>query len=336
VLDRDAAADGQFVYAVRTTGIYCRPSCPARRPRVDNVAFHHTPSEAEAAGFRACLRCRPEEHRASPRIERVHQLCRLLERTGGPPTLTELAQSVGLSPFHTHRLFKTTTGLTPRAYAIACRRALVRRALGEEPSVTAAIYRAGYTSSGRFYDEAPRILGMTPTQYRAGSPPDRVLFAVGQHTLGAVLVAATPKGVCAILLGDDPATLVRDLEDRFPRAELVGGDEAFESHVAAVIGAIAEPGAAQALPLDVRGTVFQQRVWEALRAIPAGETRTYADIARTIGQSKAARAVARACAANPVAIAIPCHRVVRRDGCESGFRWGIERKRRLLAEETNR
>ncbi|MCA9705634.1 MAG: bifunctional DNA-binding transcriptional regulator/O6-methylguanine-DNA methyltransferase Ada [Myxococcales bacterium] len=334
VIARDRTADGTFVYSVSTTGIYCRPSCPSRRPRPRHVAFHRDAAEAERAGFRSCKRCRPED--SSPdehRAERVARLCRLLEHADPTPSLEALASHVGLSPSYTHRMFKALTGLTPRAYAAAHRAARVREGLPTKGSITEAIYDAGYGSSSRFYAESSALLGMTPTELRSGGDALRIRFAVGQCSLGSILVAATERGVCAITLGDQPQALVHDLERRFPQAELQGADADFERLVALVVGLVEEPRSAPTLPLDIRGTAFQRRVWAALSKIPAGTTATYAEIARALGLPRAARAVAQACAANPLAVAIPCHRVVRADGALSGYRWGVERKRELLERE---
>jgi AraC family transcriptional regulator of adaptative response/methylated-DNA-[protein]-cysteine methyltransferase len=331
---RDSEADGRFVYSVRTTGVYCRPSCGARTPRPENVAFHLTSADAERAGFRPCKRCRPDQPpRERQQTDTVVALCRLIEKGDPPPTLRELAEHAGLSSYHLHRVFKDVTGLTPGAYAAAQRARRVRSALKVSRTVTDAIYDAGYRSSGRFYAESNEVLGMTPTSYRTGGASTEIRFAVGECSLGSILVAASPRGVCAILMGDDPDALARNLQDRFPRAHLIGGDTAFEQIVAKVVGFVEAPGAGLDLPLDVRGTVFQQRVWQALREIPFGSTASYSDIARRIGAPKSVRAVAQACAANPVAVAIPCHRVVRNDGGLSGYRWGVERKRALLDRE---
>ena len=334
---RSVAADGTFYYSVRTTGVYCRPSCGSRRPRPENVQFHATREEAELAGFRPCKRCRPdrpslaEEHAAM-----VTEICRLIETASRVPALDALAARAGMSPFHFHRVFKAVTGLTPRAYAAAHRGERVRRELEMAPTISAAIYDSGYSSNGRFYGESERMLGMTPTEYRSGGAKAEIRFAVGECSLGSILVARSERGVCAIFLGDDPEALTRELQDRFPRATLIGGDAAFEELVARVVGLIEVPGTGADLPLDVRGTAFQQRVWRALREIPAGSTATYREIARRIGAPRAVRAVAHACAVNPVAVAIPCHRVVRSDGQLAGYRWGIERKRELLEREAVR
>src|SRR5262245_46331222 len=331
---RDRAADGVFYFSVRTTGVYCRPSCGARQPRRENVAFHASPAAAEKAGFRPCKRCRPTEVALAERqAAAVAQACRLIERADELPSLAALAQRAGMSRFHFHRVFKQVTGVTPKAYAAAHRANRVRDALGQSGSVTEAIYDAGFNSSGRFYAASSDLLGMQPRAFRAGGTGAAIRFAVGQCSLGAILVAATDKGVCAITLGDDPDALVRDLQDRFPKARLIGGDMAFETLVAKVVGFVEAPAHGLDLPLDLRGTAFQQRVWQALQKIPAGRTATYSEIARRIGRPKAVRAVAAACADNPVAVAIPCHRVVRLDGNLAGYRWGIARKRALLAKE---
>ena len=337
VVRRDPAADGEFYYSVRTTGVYCRPSCPSRRARRQNVGFHLTCEAAERAGFRPCKRCRPneaglvEQHAAA-----VARACRAIESAETAPALDELAAAAGMSRFYFHRIFKAVTGVTPKAYADARRAGRVRSQLPASRTVTEAIYDAGFNSSGRFYAQSAEILGMTPTDFRAGGTRASIRFAVGECSLGSILVAATGKGVCAILLGDDPDALVRDLQDRFPRAVLTGGDREFEETVGKVLSFVETPALGLDLPLDVRGTAFQQRVWQALRAIPAGSTASYSEIAGRIGTPKAVRAVAQACAANALAVAIPCHRVVRNDGGLSGYRWGVERKRALLDREAAR
>ena len=334
VIARDAAADGQFVYSVRTTGVYCRPSCASRRARPENVQFHATREAAERAGFRPCKRCRPDRPSLTERhAAQITQACRAIESAERVPSLATLAAQAGMSAWHFHRVFKGVTGLTPRAYARAQLARRARRELARADSVTDALYDAGYNSSGRFYADADARLGMTPSTYRAGGAAARIRFAVGECSLGSILVAATGRGICAILLGDDPEMLARRLQDEFPNAELIGGDADFERLVARVVGFVEQPALGLDLPLDVRGTAFQQRVWQALRALPAGTTASYTEIARRIGAPRAARAVAQACAANRVAVAIPCHRVVRNDGALSGYRWGVERKAALLAAE---
>ena len=336
VVRRDHAAADEFVYAVVTTGVYCRPGCGARRPRRENVRFYATGADATSAGFRPCRRCRPEEPPLAERHARsVAAACRLVETAEELPDLDALAQVSGMSRYHFHRVFKAVTGLTPRAYADACRADRTREALRKAKTVTDAVYDAGFTSSGRFYAASQEILGMAPAAFRGGGAGETIRFAIGECTLGSILVAATAQGVCAIQLGDDPAALARELEDRFPRAELVGGDTTFESLVARVVGFVEAPGLGLDLPLDIRGTAFQCRVWRALQDIPAGTTVSYSVIADRLGSPTAARAVANACAANPLAVAIPCHRVVRRDGALGGYRWGVARKQALLARESS-
>jgi AraC family transcriptional regulator of adaptative response/methylated-DNA-[protein]-cysteine methyltransferase len=334
IVARDRQADGQFFYSVRTTGVYCRPSCAARTAKPENVAFHASTADAEQAGFRPCKRCKPDQPSlAEQHALRVAQLCRLIENAESVPSLEQLAKHAGLSVYHLHRVFKAVTGLTPKGYAAAHRAKRVRAELGRSGSVTEAIYGAGYSSNGRFYGESNQVLGMTPTRYRAGGTDLPIRFAVGECSLGSILVAASERGVCAIFIGDDPGVLARDLQDRFPRARLIGGDADFEQLVAKVVGFVEAPKLGLELPLDVRGTAFQQRVWQALRKIPVGKTVSYAQIARRIGAPNSVRAVAGACAANSLAVAIPCHRVVRNDGALSGYRWGVERKRALLERE---
>jgi AraC family transcriptional regulator, regulatory protein of adaptative response / methylated-DNA-[protein]-cysteine methyltransferase len=331
---RDRAFDGEFVFAVRTTGVYCRPSCASRPAKRENVSFFASAEAAERAGYRACKRCRPDRFGApDPKVEAVKRACDRIASAEEAPSLADLAASVGMSPFHFHRVFKKVTGVTPKAYAAQMQARRASDGLRAAQTVTDAIYDAGFNSSSRFYETATARLGMTPTAVRRGGEGAAIRFAIGQASLGAVLVAATNKGVCAIMLGDDPDVLVRELQDRFPRAELVGGDPEFERMVARVVGLIEAPGQSLDLPLDIRGTAFQERVWQALRAIPPGKKATYAEIARAVGRPKAVRAVAQACAANPLAVAIPCHRVVRTDGDLSGYRWGVERKRKLLDRE---
>lgn len=332
VAARDSEADGRFVYAVVTTGIYCRPSCPSRRPRRDNIRFFGTGADAERAGFRACKRCRPDRV-DDPRIAIVAAACRAIEASPVPPTLAALADTAGMSRFHFQRLFREITGVTPKAYAAAHRSTRVRSALTAGAGVTEAIYGAGFNSTSRFYATSADLLGMSPSAFRRGGSGETVRFAVGECSLGAILVAATDKGVCAIALGDDPDALVHGLCDQFPNAELIGADVRFEGHVAAVIGLVENPQRGLQLPLDIRGSAFQQQVWQVLRDIPPGTTASYADIAERLGRPGSARAVARACASNRLAVAIPCHRVVRSDGSLSGYRWGVERKRRLLQRE---
>jgi AraC family transcriptional regulator of adaptative response/methylated-DNA-[protein]-cysteine methyltransferase len=319
---------------VSTTGVYCRPSCAARLANPKNVRFHATADDAEAAGFRPCKRCRPDQ---PPREEQyaalVAEACRIIEAAEEAPSLAKLAERAGLSPFHFHRIFKSVAGVTPKEYSMAQRASRVRDQLSRSTTVTAAIYDSGFNSNSRFYEKSDRMLGMTPRDFRAGGANTDIRFAVGECSLGAILVAASQKGICAILMGDDPDALARNLQDRFPRANLIGGDEDFEQMVARVVGFVEAPAIGLDLPLDLRGTAFQQRVWQALREIPPGQTASYAEIAQRIGSPKAVRGVAQACAANAVAVAIPCHRVVRSDGALSGYRWGVERKQALLDRE---
>jgi AraC family transcriptional regulator of adaptative response/methylated-DNA-[protein]-cysteine methyltransferase len=334
VLARDHGSDGSFFYSVRSTGVYCRPSCAARPARPENVAFHATAAEAERAGFRPCRRCRPDQPSlAEQQAAMVTAACRLIEQAETVPTLEQLAQPSGLSPFHFHRVFKAVAGVTPKQYATAHRNRRVRSGLERSHTVTEAIFDAGYNASSRFYETANEVLGMTPSRYRAGGADSEIRFAIGECSLGAILVAQSERGVCAILLGDDPDALARDLQDRFPKARLIGGDRDYERLVAQVVGFVEAPALGLDLPLDVRGTAFQQRVWQALREIPVGSTASYSEIARRIGAPKASRAVAQACAGNMLAVAIPCHRVVRNDGDLSGYRWGVPRKRALLERE---
>lgn len=336
IVARDPKADELFVYGVKTTGVYCRPSSASRLPRPQNIQFFDTPAQAEAAGYRASKRASGDQTQlAAHHAQLVAEACRHIEQADTPPSLNTLALHAGLSPFHFHRVFKAVTGLTPKGYASAQRTRRVREGLKGQHSVTDALYDAGFNSNSRFYESADQLLGMKPSDYKAGGTNSEILFAVGQCSLGAILVAQSRRGVCAILLGDDPDTLVRDLQDQFPKADLVGADRDFEQTVAQVVGFIEAPAIGLDLPLDLRGTAFQQRVWQALRDIPLGSTASYAQIAARIGAPKSFRAVAQACGANCLAVAIPCHRVVRSNGELSGYRWGVERKRRLLARESD-
>ncbi|NYE61972.1 AraC family transcriptional regulator of adaptative response/methylated-DNA-[protein]-cysteine methyltransferase [Duganella sp. 1224] len=334
VQQRDAGADGEFWYSVRSTGVYCRPSCGARPALRKNVAFHDTREAAEQAGFRPCLRCKPDQ---PPLAERqaaiVARACRLIDEAGETPDLDSLAAAVGVSRFHFHRMFKAVTGITPKAYANAARARRVQSGLAAPGSVTDAMYAAGFNSSGRFYAQSPAVLGMTPSAFRAGGAGERIRFAIAECSLGPILVASTAQGICAILIDDDPDFLVKDLQDRFPKAELIGAEADYEQVVSRVVGMVEQPSLGLDLPLDVRGTAFQQRVWQVLRAIPSGRRVTYAELAELAGVPRGARAVASACAANAIAVAIPCHRVVRNDGSISGYRWGVDRKAALLNRE---
>jgi AraC family transcriptional regulator of adaptative response/methylated-DNA-[protein]-cysteine methyltransferase len=336
IVARDKAADGYFWYSVLTTGVYCRPSCPSRAANPKNVQLHDSLESAKATGSRPCKRCNPDGASIdSENSALVTKACRLIEESDEEPSLEALARAVGRSTSHFHRVFKAITGVTPKTYAAARRAAKVRQGLASGSSVTDAIYDAGFNSSGRFYEKSNEMLGMTPSRYRAGGLNEEIKFAIGQTSLGAILVGSSKKGVAAILLGDDPDELARDLQDRFPRAHLIGADRDYEALVARVVGFIEAPRIGLDLPFDVRGTTFQQRVWQALREIPAGATVSYSEIARRIRAPKAVRAVAEACAKNNLAVAIPCHRVVRKDGGLAGYAWGVERKRVLLDREAS-
>ncbi|HVA62621.1 MAG TPA: bifunctional DNA-binding transcriptional regulator/O6-methylguanine-DNA methyltransferase Ada [Terriglobales bacterium] len=337
VVAHDPRADGRFCYSVATTGVYCRPSCGARRARPENVRFHVSAAAAEAAGFRPCLRCQPQCPAPPARhTVAIAAACRTLSQAEAPPALAELAANAGLSPFHFQRLFKQATGLTPRQFAAAQRDQRVREALRAGTGVTEAIYAAGYNSSGHFYATAQQALGMVPSRLRAGGERATLRYAVGAGSLGAVLVARSQRGVCAVFLGDDPAALARQLREQFPRAQLLPAGSGFARLVARVVALVEDPAAKLALPLDLQGTAFQLRVWRALRALPPGATLSYAALARRLGRPTAARAVAGACAANPLAVAVPCHRVVASDGALAGYRWGLARKQALLQRESHR
>jgi AraC family transcriptional regulator of adaptative response/methylated-DNA-[protein]-cysteine methyltransferase len=336
IVARDTTADRKFYYCVKTTGVYCRPSCAARLARPENVQFHETCGDAEKAGFRACRRCKPKEPSLVEQNEaKIAKVCRLIEKSEESPSLSKLAKYAGMSAFHFHRTFKAVTGLTPNDYAAAHRANRVRACLGENHSVTDAIYDAGFKSTSRFYERSNEVLGMTPTNFRAGGAHTDIHFAIGECSLGSILVATSGRGVCSILIGEDPVSLIQNLQDQFPKANLIGDERGYEDLVAKVVGLIEKPGVGLNLPLDIRGTAFQQRVWKALQQIPVGSTASYTHIAEQIGMPKAVRAVAQACGANALAVAIPCHRVIRNDGGLSGYRWGVERKRALLDREAH-
>lgn len=332
VLDRDVAADGLFVYAVSSTGIYCRPSCPSRRPHRRNVRFFATPEIAESEGYRACRRCHPRNAETDA-VRRILTAQRYLDQhLDETVTLERLGEAVGLSPYHLQRSFKRVTGVSPRAWAGARRMERMKSRLKQGDTVSRATYDAGYSSPSRAYDESRARLGMTPGAYRNGGRGVAVRFTTVETALGAVLVAATERGVCSVMLGDDARKLETGLRREYPAARIERADDELQRWAGAVVARLAGEEA-ERLPLDVRGTAFQWRVWEALQRIPRGETRSYAQIARDIGRPSAARAVARACATNQVAVVIPCHRVVREDGGLGGYRWGVERKRELLEAE---
>ncbi len=332
VLAREAAADGSFLYAVTTTGVYCRPSCPSRRPRRDHARFFDDAASAQRAGFRPCRRCRPQEVDTETRV--VARVRSLLEAAGPPPSLRQLGESVGLSPYHLQRVFKRATGASPKQYAMAVRADRLKDELRQGPSVTTAILAAGYSSTATAYADAAGRLGMSPGAYRRGGEGQYVAYDVVDSPLGRMLVAATDRGVCALLFGEDEDVLA-ELRRDLPRAELRRDLDAVAPFVRKAVAQLEGCSPAFDLPLDAGGTTFQRRVWAALAAIPPGETRSYRDIAEMIGAPGAARAVARACAANRVAVAVPCHRVVRSDGKPGGYRWGPERKRRLLLQESS-
>ena len=338
VLDRDGGADGAFVYGVMSTGIYCRPSCPARKPAPERVRFFAVPEAAEQAGFRACKRCRPEEETAAdPRLDAVRRACREIQNAGaalgGIPTLKDLGRETGLSPDHLQRLFKTLVGISPRKYGEALRVKRLKAGLKAGNGVADALYGAGYGSSSRLYEKAPAHLGMTPASYARGGRGAEIVFATAASLLGRLLVAATEKGVCMVALGDNDGVLERALRDDYPAAEIVRDGSRLKGPLGAVLGQLSGKLPHLDLPLDVRATAFQWRVWECLRDIPKGQTRSYKDIAAALGKPGAARAVGRACAANPVAIVIPCHRAVSVDGKLTGYRWGMGRKKKLLVRE---
>lgn len=334
LVQRDCSADGVFYYSVRTTGVFCRPSCAARLPRRSNVRFHSSCAEAQRAGFRPCKRCRPGEISLAERQrDIVARACRRLEQVSQAPSLSSLAGAAGMSPHHFHKVFKMITGVTPKAYADGQRAQRLRTELAKGEAVTAAMCLAGFQSSGRFYARAEKDLGMTPTAFRSGGKGADVRYTVGQCSLGTVLVAASDRGICAIMLGDDAGELASDLRDQFPEARIAAGDSEFQDWVNRTIALIEQPAVGAALPLDIRGTAFQLRVWQSLQRIPPGSSASYAEIARRLGQPRAVRAVARACAANRIAVAIPCHRAIRSDGSLAGYRWGVERKIELLRRE---
>lgn len=336
VLDRDRGLDGAFVYGVRTTGIYCRPSCPSRRPkRRAVVRFFAHPDAAERAGFRACRRCHPREAAAAdPWVERVRCACEYIEANPESQTrLATLAARLRCSPHHLQRTFKRIVGVSPKQYAEACRSGRVRQRLKEGQPVADALYEAGYGSSSRLYERAPAELGMTPAAYRTGGAGARIQYTIADSPLGRLLVAATPRGICSVKLGNGDRTLEAELRREYAAAEIARDDARLAPAVRALLAHLSGRQPHLDLPVDVRATAFQWRVWQELKAIPYGATRSYRDIARRIGNEKAVRAVARACATNPVAVVIPCHRVVQQNGGAGGYRWGVPRKEALLAQE---
>jgi len=328
---RDARQDGRFVFAVRTTGIYCRPSCPSRRPRRDSVEFFANPQQAEQAGYRACLRCKPTQISSQAQI--VIRARKVLDESEGVVTLAQLSERTGASPFYLQRLFKRATGMSPREYQAARRMGHVKHGLRKGDDVTTALYEAGYGSPSRLYEKTSQHLGMTPGTYRKGGAGVTVSYAILPSPLGRVLVAATPRGLCAVRFADSATELERELRSEFHAATIVRDDAALQPYVQPLLAGLRGESLTVDLPLDVRATDFQRKVWEALQRIPRGQTRSYREIATEVGDANAFRAVARACATNPVAVVVPCHRVVRGDGDLAGYRWGIERKRKLLAQE---
>jgi AraC family transcriptional regulator of adaptative response/methylated-DNA-[protein]-cysteine methyltransferase len=333
VAARDRSMDGVFYYAVLTTGIYCRPSCPSKRPRRENVVFFRVRDAAEQAGFRPCKRCKPDAAAANPNAQLVEKVCRYIDaRPGQPVTLEALSRALGISPFYLQRTFKALTGITPRAYSDSRRLDSLKAGLREGHSVTRSLYDAGYGSSSRLYERASAHLGMTPSRYRKQGTGVTIHYTIAPTSVGQMLLAATERGICAVHFGDSPATLEHALRAEYPKAEIARSDRKLKDQVKA-LREIIQGKSTGSLPLDIQATAFQRRVWEELQAIPRGSTKSYSKIAADIGQPKAARAVARACATNPVAIAIPCHRVVREDGAMGGYRWGLDRKKKLLALE---
>ncbi len=334
VVARDSDHDGEFVFAVASTGVYCRPSCPARRPRRANVTFYSRPEQAEKAGFRACLRCRPKSVSGNPQSDLAKEICRYIEQhLDEPITLERLGKAFRQSPFHLQRRFKAALGITPREYADSCRLRQLKRNLQAGDNVTRAMYDAGYGSSSRLYEKTASQLGMTPDKYRRGAIAASIRYACADSPLGRMLIAATDRGVCSIQFARSDGELIEGLKREFPFAVRKPDQGGLQAWIEAVLSKMTGRELNAALPLDIRATVFQRRVWTYLQSIPFGETRSYSQVAKGIGQPSARRAVARACATNPVAIAIPCHRVVREDGGISGYRWGIERKKTLLEME---
>ncbi len=333
VCERDGHYDGQFVFAVRTTGIFCRPSCRSRRPLRENVGFYPDADSAQAAGFRPCKRCQPDT--IDPILQRqakVEKACRLLEQDT-PITLDALADAVAMSPWHFHRLFKRVTGMTPKHWQQAYRARRLQNTLGQSHSITEAVLAAGFPDNSSYYRQADAALGMTASQYRRGGDDTAVHYAVSSCALGYCLVAESERGICAILLDDSEAALLAQLQQIFPHARREPGSARFAEHIAQVVARLDNPLSPFTLPLDLRGTTFQLQVWQALRTLAPGETVSYQTLAAKMGKPKAVRAVASACAANKLAVVVPCHRVVRADGGLSGYRWGVARKAQLLRQE---
>lgn len=335
VLARDASYDGRLFFGVRSTGIYCRPTCPARRPRREQVVFFQIPEAAESAGFRSCLRCKPRERvKTDPQVEMVRRACAYIEtHLESSPTLEDLSVAIGISPYHLQRVFKRVAGISPRQYAEAFRLSRFKSGVKHGRSVTEAMYGAGYGSSSRLYEHAPSRLGMTPAAYRRGGKGTRITYAIAECSLGSLLVAATEKGVCSVRLGDSRREMEGELRNEYPAADIKRDDAALHKWVEQLLNHLAGKLPHVDLPLDVKATAFQWKVWENLREIPYGTTKSYGEVARAIGRPTATRAVARACATNPVALVIPCHRVIREDKSLGGYRWGLDRKKKILANE---
>jgi AraC family transcriptional regulator of adaptative response/methylated-DNA-[protein]-cysteine methyltransferase len=332
VLARDAKSDGRFVYAVKSTGVFCRPSCPSRRPRRENVEFFDSPIQAQQAGYRACRRCTPLE--PNPQAQKVEAACRYIDQNLDITlSLTAISRHVAISPFHFQRLFKRILGISPREYQQARRAGKFREALRGEGSVTEAIYEAGYSSSSRVYESIPAQLGMTPSAFRSGGEGVVIRCTVIATELGRLLVATTERGVCAVRFGESETALLRELKQDFAAAAIQRDDKGLEQVASQIKQLLQGSNAPLNIPLDLRGTAFQQMVWKELRRIPAGETRSYTEVAKTIGRPKSVRAVANACGSNPVALVVPCHRVVQKNGSLAGYRWGVKRKAALLEKE---
>jgi AraC family transcriptional regulator of adaptative response/methylated-DNA-[protein]-cysteine methyltransferase len=338
VLSKDATLDGEFVFAVSSTKIYCRPSCPSRRPKRERVSFFELPDEAEKAGFRACLRCHPRNTSVEdPQVELVRRVCKFLDDADEETTtLAALSELTGVSSFHLQRTFKKVMGVTPRQYAAASRVSRFKGGAQAGKSISTAIYDAGFGSSSRLYEQARSQLGMTPATYGKGGRGATINYAIIECSLGSLLVAATSKGICSVKLGDSEIALEGDLKHEFPAAEFKRNEKQLRDTVRAVVDHLEGKAPHIDLPLDIQATAFQRQVWQQLRAIPSGQTFSYSEVARAIGQEKAVRAVARACATNPVALVIPCHRVIREDKSIGGYRWGLERKKKLLETERAR
>jgi AraC family transcriptional regulator, regulatory protein of adaptative response / methylated-DNA-[protein]-cysteine methyltransferase len=333
IVTRDAVTSESFFYGVKTTGIYCRPGCKSRRPRRENVEFFESAESAERSGYRACQRCRPAQAAHTPHLDMVLDACRRIEMAEEKLSLEALAARAGMSKFHFQRVFKSIVGVSPKEYATAHRFGQFRQQLLSSPSVTDAMHKSGFSSSSRAYESAGQRFGMAPSAIRQGGGGLSIAYAITETDLGSMLVAATDRGICMIAFGDDQEELIRDLTQTFPRAQISRNPRQLTAHVEAVVKLIKQPSQSLDLPLDIQGTAFQQRVWQALRQIPAGETITYSQLAKKIGRPKSTRAVASACARNKLAVAIPCHRVINSTGGLSGYRWGIQRKKQLLQRE---